>query len=91
MKIYQEVEHSSDNSHDTKLFFEAKNLSSNCEKHLSKLKSQIEQVLTEFRMTQVGRMAREVKKESIFIKDDAGLKIYKLPLSEVHKVTKCFI
>jgi len=83
------VEQSLDNSTDTKLLFEAKTLSSDCEKQLTAQKSKIEDVLKEFKMTQEGRMAREVRKEAIFIKNEAGLKIYKLPLSELHKVTSC--
>ena len=87
MKIYQDVENSSNNSSDTKLLFEAKTLATHCEKSLSNLQSKISEVLSEFRMTPEGRMAREVKKDSILIKDEAGLQIYKLRQSEVHKVS----
>lgn len=86
MRIYQDVERSSDNSNDTRLLFEAKTKSTDCEKRLNKLKSRIEKVLVEFRMTPEGRVAREVKRDSLYIKTEAGLEIYKLPLSEVHQV-----
>ena len=86
MRIHQDVERSFDNSNDTRLLFEAKTLSTDCEKRLNKLKSKIEKILAEFRMTPEGRVAREVKRNSVYIKSEAGLEIYKLPLAEVHQV-----
>ena len=88
MRIHQEVERSSENPNDTRLLFEAKTLSTDCEKRLNKLKSKIEKILAEFSMTPEGRVAREVKKNSIYIKTEAGLAIYKLPLSEVDQVNR---
>ena len=81
------MEGSASTTNDTKLVFTAKTLSTDCEKDLSNLKLQVQQVLADFQMTSAGWLARELKKFSIFIKDEAGLEIYKLPVTEIHKVT----
>ncbi len=79
----------SDGAQESKVLVAITNLSNDFAKNLEALEAQVNGLMKKYAVTEHGRLAREMREQSTFVKYEGGsLAIYKLPSQPVYQVSK---